>query len=443
MVSPGPPRPLGGECGGGRALAVDRLERIRRVSSGARRRRASCSLAARRRRPSSRPLVDVCRPDGIRQSRGERPRRTGHDAGRIETERLGPTRGQPGDDARLRPPRPDDGDGLCWAYPDNETSRKATHHGYSARLPCRRLCVRSCLCGVHDPQLERGNLWLADAAGTIGFDADRNAFGPLDRTARAGIPMRVTAVRGSSMVQLWVSRPTERTPPRPVHADRRREDVPRGGAGGPARVDADARTRVCSSRPVGIPSCCLRPEPVRRALSRRSRRKTSPVAGTSWSPSTTPTRHVRLSSRAAGSCAAYAPTTLRGFIEWAYFGVEVRVRDTRFALDRLTALNRHGRLAGRLDLAHIGMVGHSLGGGTAAEVMLVDQRVDAAVDLDGPITPNVVRHGLDRPFMVINAPPEPPSEAVAVHGGLRPRAWFCLEPAARPTLQPHPDPIEP
>ena len=37
----------------------------------------------------------------------------------------------------------------------------------------------------------------------------------------------------------------------------------------------------------------------------------------------------------------------------------------------------------------------------------MDQRVDAAVDLDGPITPNSVRHGLDRPFMVINAPPQP------------------------------------
>jgi predicted dienelactone hydrolase len=101
------------------------------------------------------------------------------------------------------------------------------------------------------------------------------------------------------------------------------------------------------------------------------------------------------------------PTTLRGFIEWAYFGVDVRVKDTRFVLDRLSALNRHSRFAGRLDLAHIGMVGHSLGGGTAAEVMLVDQRVDAALNLDGLITPNVVRHGLDRPFMVINAPPQP------------------------------------
>jgi predicted dienelactone hydrolase len=61
------------------------------------------------------------------------------------------------------------------------------------------------------------------------------------------------------------------------------------------------------------------------------------------------------------------PSTLRGFIEWAYFGIDMRVRDTRFVLDRLSALDRHGRFAGRLDLAHIGMVGHSLGGGTAAK----------------------------------------------------------------------------
>lgn len=101
------------------------------------------------------------------------------------------------------------------------------------------------------------------------------------------------------------------------------------------------------------------------------------------------------------------PPTLRGFIKWTSLGVDVRVQDTRFVLDRLSAINRHGPFAGRLDLAHIGMVGHSLGGATAAEVMLVDQRVDAAVDLDGLITPNVVRPGLDRPFMVINAPPQP------------------------------------
>ena len=91
----------------------------------------------------------------------------------------------------------------------------------------------------------------------------------------------------------------------------------------------------------------------------------------------------------------------------AYFGVDVRIRDTRFVLDRVSAINRHGRFAGRLDLAHIGMMGHSLGGATAAEVMRVDQRVDAALDLDGLIMPNVVRQGLDRPLMVINAPPQP------------------------------------
>ena len=53
------------------------------------------------------------------------------------------------------------------------------------------------------------------------------------------------------------------------------------------------------------------------------------------------------------------------------------------------------------------MVGHSLGGSTAAEAMLADPRIDAGVDLDGLITPKAAAEGLDRPFMVINAVPAP------------------------------------
>jgi predicted dienelactone hydrolase len=117
--------------------------------------------------------------------------------------------------------------------------------------------------------------------------------------------------------------------------------------------------------------------------------------------------------------------------------------DTRFVLDRLATINRRGRFAGRLDLAHIGMVGHSLGGATAAEVMLVDERVDAALNLDGLITPNVVRHGLDRPFMVINAPPQPLPKGWPFTEGYDRGPGSVWEPAPRPTLQPHPDPIGP
>ncbi|GAA4985653.1 hypothetical protein [Kitasatospora paranensis] len=101
--------------------------------------------------------------------------------------------------------------------------------------------------------------------------------------------------------------------------------------------------------------------------------------------------------------------------------VGIRVADTRFVLDRLADLDAGGNpdaehrrlpagLAGQLDLAEVGMVGHSLGGATAAQVMHDDPRVDAAVDLDGGLdfgeqgpVGSVVADGLDRPFLLMNS----------------------------------------
>ena len=98
---------------------------------------------------------------------------------------------------------------------------------------------------------------------------------------------------------------------------------------------------------------------------------------------------------------AEIPTTIEETVDWVPRAVAVRVADTRFLLDRLE------RLRG-LDLRRVGMVGHSLGGSTAAEVMLADSRIDAGVNLDGLITPAPIAQGLDRPFMVINVAATPP-----------------------------------
>src|SRR5205823_14014893 len=42
--------------------------------------------------------------------------------------------------------------------------------------------------------------------------------------------------------------------------------------------------------------------------------------------------------------------------------LSVRVADTRFVLTELARLGRAGSFAGRFDLGHVGMFGHSLGG---------------------------------------------------------------------------------
>lgn len=101
----------------------------------------------------------------------------------------------------------------------------------------------------------------------------------------------------------------------------------------------------------------------------------------------------------------------------------VRVADMRFALDQLEML-----AAGRnpdaerrplprgldevLDLSRVGAFGHSAGGTTTAETMYEDRRVDAGVNLDGPLgydwnSPDqlapVAEQGLDRPLLFMGA----------------------------------------
>jgi dienelactone hydrolase len=103
--------------------------------------------------------------------------------------------------------------------------------------------------------------------------------------------------------------------------------------------------------------------------------------------------------------------------------VDVRVADTRFVLNDLTALAHGGHpsraalpagLARRLDLGRIGMFGVSAGGFTAAQAMAEDPRIKAGIDLDGatdsPIIPGsshllpVFTTGLRQPFMFMGDP---------------------------------------
>jgi predicted dienelactone hydrolase len=74
----------------------------------------------------------------------------------------------------------------------------------------------------------------------------------------------------------------------------------------------------------------------------------------------------------------------------------VRIADTRFVLDELASLASGANpdaehrtlpagLSRALDLANVGMFGHSLGGATTAKAMAADPRIGAGINLDGSI----------------------------------------------------------
>jgi dienelactone hydrolase len=68
--------------------------------------------------------------------------------------------------------------------------------------------------------------------------------------------------------------------------------------------------------------------------------------------------------------------------------IDIRAADASFVLDQLAALRDaqpRSPLAGHLDLRHVGIVGHSLGGATAVQVMAADARFKAGVNLDGKL----------------------------------------------------------
>ena len=78
--------------------------------------------------------------------------------------------------------------------------------------------------------------------------------------------------------------------------------------------------------------------------------------------------------------------------------------DIAFVLDRLQRLNASdssGKFTGRLDLARVGVFGHSLGGATAAQFCHDDSRCKAGIDVDGAPLGSVVREGLHQPFMFV------------------------------------------
>jgi predicted dienelactone hydrolase len=78
--------------------------------------------------------------------------------------------------------------------------------------------------------------------------------------------------------------------------------------------------------------------------------------------------------------------------------------DVRFVMDQLEGMNvdKAGRFYGRLDLAHVGVFGHSFGGATAFYVCQRDPRCKAGANMDGTPFSAELSGTLPQPFMVMS-----------------------------------------
>jgi dienelactone hydrolase len=112
--------------------------------------------------------------------------------------------------------------------------------------------------------------------------------------------------------------------------------------------------------------------------------------------------------------------------EWYRHNVDVRATDISFVLDKLIELNRNAgsQFSRRLDLDHVGVVGHSRGGWSAIVACRRDERLKACVNEDG----NAGGQGLQYPKAPI---PKQPILYVEVSPVLKPGttadAWIVLK----------------
>ena len=81
-------------------------------------------------------------------------------------------------------------------------------------------------------------------------------------------------------------------------------------------------------------------------------------------------------------------------------------KDVSFVLNELEKLNKNDRknlFINRMDLNQIGMFGHSYGGATAVQMLMKDDRIKAAVNMDGTLYGEKIEEtGVEKPLMIFN-----------------------------------------
>lgn len=77
-----------------------------------------------------------------------------------------------------------------------------------------------------------------------------------------------------------------------------------------------------------------------------------------------------------------------------------------FVIDQIEKLNSgaiESQFKGKIDLDHIGAMGHSFGGATAFNATYLDQRIKAGVNMDGSLYEVENRDDINKPFMFIRS----------------------------------------
>jgi predicted dienelactone hydrolase len=112
--------------------------------------------------------------------------------------------------------------------------------------------------------------------------------------------------------------------------------------------------------------------------------------------------------------------------------LRIRAADMRFVLDELERLDGGDRdhlLTGRIDLARVGVFGHSFGGAVSAEVCLTDPRFKGGANLDGVYFGGPKTKSIGKPFLVFfdDTPTPTDAELATATGRVRRELTFIAE----------------
>lgn len=93
-------------------------------------------------------------------------------------------------------------------------------------------------------------------------------------------------------------------------------------------------------------------------------------------------------------------------VQYLNNSINLWIQDVSFVLNQLERVNENDPLkkfVGKLDFSKVGILGHSMGGATAAQACRLDQRIKAGINMDGPLFGKNATKGFDKPFMFLLA----------------------------------------